>query len=364
MAGETLINTADDMRWLREVHLPRLPAKYKSAIIVGSEDWPDRIEVYERRDPLVTDVPIVFKADEDGVFEETSKAHATKKRSPPVTRYKKSKVGSSYGGTQWGPDEGDPTLPGVRSMSWGKTSAQLDREIAEVLAKPGARIDHAPIVPKRSHANVKESSDVQNYGTTRFGVALGGLHYRVIIERDWERGGYVAKLVSEGIGTIMEPNGRTAGDAVAALVQDLRAGDATDQKLAARIAKFYWGSPTGDVERRGSLHATKKSTNEGTPPNKCKLTREELALLVEIERGGWLGSVSMQGLNKAAKGLIAKGLGYSIGRIGGGFYIHSTVKGSACLGIDWDNGPRPRYDERKGAYVISANGTFEEADQE
>lgn len=104
-----------------------------------------------------------------------------------------------------------------------------------------------------------------------------------------------------------------------------------------------------------------KSTK--TLPNKCKITREERALLSEIERGGMHGSVSMRGLNKAAKGLIAKGLGYSIGRIGGGFYIHSTVKGSACLGIDWDNGPRPRYDERKGEYVVSTNGTFEESQE-
>ena len=81
MARQTAINTADDMRWLREVHLPRLPAKYKSAIIVGNEDFPDRIEVYERRDPRVTDVPIVFKAAEDGVFKETAKGTAGAKRS-------------------------------------------------------------------------------------------------------------------------------------------------------------------------------------------------------------------------------------------------------------------------------------------
>ena len=82
------------------------------------------------------------------------------------------------------------------------------------------------------------------------------------------------------------------------------------------------------------------------------ITRAERALLVEIERGGMHGSVCMRGLNKAARGLIAKDLGYSIGRIGGGYYVHSTVRGSAYLGIDWDNGPRPTYDERKGKYVI------------
>jgi len=90
--------------------------------------------------------------------------------------------------------------------------------------------------------------------------------------------------------------------------------------------------------------------------NNCKITREERALLIAIERGGKHGSVTMRGLSKAAKGLIAKKLGYSIGRIGGGYYVNSTVAGSACLGIDWDNGPRPPYDERKGEYVIGRRG--------
>ena len=154
-----------------------------------------------------------------------------------------------------------------------KSPAQLQREIDEVLAAPGSssyeealaalekkhagvkrggslRAGDAPVVPKRSHTAVKESSDVSNYGTARFHVSIGGLHYRVIIEQDWERGGYVAKLVSEGLGTIMEPNGRTPGEALAALVQDLRAGDATDQRVAARIAQFYWGPAACTVEGR------------------------------------------------------------------------------------------------------------------
>ena len=84
MARETLINSSDDMKWLRDVHLPRLPSKYRAAVIVGNEDYPDRIEVYERRDPLVTDAPVVFVADEEGVFRETkgtkgARHHATVK---------------------------------------------------------------------------------------------------------------------------------------------------------------------------------------------------------------------------------------------------------------------------------------------
>jgi hypothetical protein len=107
-----------------------------------------------------------------------------------------------------------------------KTTNQLDREINEALTRPKS----------------KSPSTVKNYGLRGFNVSLGGnLQYRVIIERDWERGGFVAKLISEGIGKIMEPNGETPAEALAALVRDLRTGDATDQKLAHRIAQTYWG---------------------------------------------------------------------------------------------------------------------------
>ena len=114
MARQTAIDTADDMRWLREVHLPRLPAKYKSAIIVGNEDWPDRIEVYERRNPVVTDVPLVFEADEEGVFKETK---SSPKRALP----------HELPVDQWG-------APPKRHHAAKKTPpAQLQREIDEVL---------------------------------------------------------------------------------------------------------------------------------------------------------------------------------------------------------------------------------------
>ena len=56
---ETLISGDEDMRWLREVHWPELPANYHSAVIFGNEDWPERIEAYESADPLVTDTPLV-----------------------------------------------------------------------------------------------------------------------------------------------------------------------------------------------------------------------------------------------------------------------------------------------------------------
>jgi hypothetical protein len=84
------------------------------------------------------------------------------------------------------------------------------------------------------------------------------------------------------------------------------------------------------------------------------MTCDERALLVEIERGGMHGSVALRGLSRAAKGLITKGFGYWIGRIGGGVYMYSTVLGSAQLGIDWDNGPRPTYNDQTGEYEVEA----------
>jgi len=72
MARTTFLNTADDMKWLRDVHLPRLSKKFKSAVIHGNEDYPEMIEVYERRDPVVTDRKDVFQPDENGVYRHVS----------------------------------------------------------------------------------------------------------------------------------------------------------------------------------------------------------------------------------------------------------------------------------------------------
>lgn len=51
----TFINTPDDMDWLRDTHLPKLPKHYVkgSAVIHGNEDCPDRIDVYTNQDPFV-----------------------------------------------------------------------------------------------------------------------------------------------------------------------------------------------------------------------------------------------------------------------------------------------------------------------
>ena len=68
MPVETLINGDEDMQWLRDVHIPNLAKKYKSAVIVGNEDAPERIEVFEDEDPDYDDDRLVYRPDEDGVF--------------------------------------------------------------------------------------------------------------------------------------------------------------------------------------------------------------------------------------------------------------------------------------------------------
>jgi hypothetical protein len=53
-------------------------------------------------------------------------------------------------------------------------------------------------------------------------VPLSGGSYKLAICVDPYRGGYAAKLVSIGIGVVMEPNGETPQAAVAQLVRELR----------------------------------------------------------------------------------------------------------------------------------------------
>lgn len=64
----TFINSGADMKWLREDYLPKLPKVFKSALIKGNEDFPDWIEVFEKKDPLVTDRKVRFSPDQEGVF--------------------------------------------------------------------------------------------------------------------------------------------------------------------------------------------------------------------------------------------------------------------------------------------------------
>ena len=74
-----------------------------------------------------------------------------------------------------------------------------------------------------------------------FGFTVGrGLRYRVIVKPDAPRGGYSAKLVAEGLGAVMEPNGTSPSDALTRLARELWAGDVTDRKIAKEIARHAW----------------------------------------------------------------------------------------------------------------------------
>jgi len=64
------------------------------------------------------------------------------------------------------------------------------------------------------------SRDIETATCRAFPVSGGA--YRVHVCVDPYRGGYAAKLVSVGIGVVMEPNGGTPKSAVAQLVRELR----------------------------------------------------------------------------------------------------------------------------------------------
>ena len=55
-----LINSSEDMQWLKDVHVHNLPDNARSAVITGNEDAPDSIAVYDSTEPLVTDTPILY----------------------------------------------------------------------------------------------------------------------------------------------------------------------------------------------------------------------------------------------------------------------------------------------------------------
>ena len=78
-------------------------------------------------------------------------------------------------------------------------------------------------------------------GIFDIGFTVGrGLRYRVTINPDRHRGGWSAKLVADGIGTIMEPNGKSPSDALTRMARELWSGNATDRNIARKIAKHAW----------------------------------------------------------------------------------------------------------------------------
>lgn len=64
----SFLDTPEDMKWLRDVHLQGLPSEYESAVVHGNEDFPSRIEAYRTPNPTVNCIPAVFFPDANGDF--------------------------------------------------------------------------------------------------------------------------------------------------------------------------------------------------------------------------------------------------------------------------------------------------------
>lgn len=71
----SVLNTPEEMGWLRDVHLSYLDlSKYKSAIIYGNEDFPQRIEVYEKERPRVGDKAVIYEPNARGMYRQRKTA--------------------------------------------------------------------------------------------------------------------------------------------------------------------------------------------------------------------------------------------------------------------------------------------------
>lgn len=74
-----------------------------------------------------------------------------------------------------------------------------------------------------------------------FSFTIGrGLRYRVTVRRDSQRGGYSARLIADGVGVLMEPNGTSPSDSLTRLARELWGGDGTDHKIAREIVQRAW----------------------------------------------------------------------------------------------------------------------------
>jgi hypothetical protein len=64
MSTVTLINTPEDVQWLRDVHLPKDAPEFKCATLLGNEDCPRVVMLYScnRIDAQIAE----YRADSDG----------------------------------------------------------------------------------------------------------------------------------------------------------------------------------------------------------------------------------------------------------------------------------------------------------
>jgi hypothetical protein len=53
-----LLTDNEDLAWLLDVHIKQDVPVFRAAIIHGNEDCPERIELFEANEPLITDEPI------------------------------------------------------------------------------------------------------------------------------------------------------------------------------------------------------------------------------------------------------------------------------------------------------------------
>jgi hypothetical protein len=58
-----LLNSVEDIAWLETTHLKNykeVHGRFNSFVLFGNEDWPDRVELYKRKEPTINSK--IFKA--------------------------------------------------------------------------------------------------------------------------------------------------------------------------------------------------------------------------------------------------------------------------------------------------------------
>lgn len=59
MPRKIFLNSSEDMKWFKEVHLSDL-MRAKSAVVEGNEDASDKVTLYWNREPEVGEKPIAI----------------------------------------------------------------------------------------------------------------------------------------------------------------------------------------------------------------------------------------------------------------------------------------------------------------
>jgi len=62
------LQNPEDLRWLRQAHLPLAAPAFRSAILYGNEDAPAKIELYADRMPHYQAKPVATITRRDGDF--------------------------------------------------------------------------------------------------------------------------------------------------------------------------------------------------------------------------------------------------------------------------------------------------------